>query len=175
MGCSSGQQTVGGGGWSEQWSDVAGTLLVKNKQAGDWIWRHLEIEEMWVIFIYFWLLAEWITDLKQHHSQYIMHCCDKQLYLASYFMRLISDNCVLYASRVINDHSLKCFNSGEHHYVSQIAPHIDLFFRLGAIFILKPSLAKQLHQLADLILLPLLCFRWDHRPCFASCCCSLLR
>lgn len=52
------------------------------------------------------------------------------------------------------DHSLKSFNSVEHHYGSQIAPHIDLFSRLGAIFILKSSLAKQLHQLANLFFTP---------------------
>lgn len=28
---------------------------------------------------------------------------------------------------VKDDHSLKLFNTGEHHYVSQIAPRIDLF------------------------------------------------
>lgn len=56
-----------------------------------------------------------------------------------------------------DDLSLKCFNSGEYHLVSQIAPYIDLFFflRLGAMFILKSSLGKkQLYQLADLIFTP---------------------
>lgn len=48
------------------------------------------------------------------------------------------------AAVAIDNHSLKCSSSDNHPNVSQIAPRIDLLIRLGAIFLLKSSLATQL-------------------------------